>query len=72
MKIGELASATATKVETVRYYEKIGLLSAPTRSGGNYRQYVYASGDVAWVIDADVRYLTEIIRALPTARSPST
>ncbi len=29
MKIGELASATATKVETVRYYEKIGLLPPP-------------------------------------------
>ena len=31
MKIGELASATATKVETVRYYEKIGLLAPPAR-----------------------------------------
>ena len=32
MKIGELASATATKVETVRYYEKIGLLPPPART----------------------------------------
>ena len=31
MKIGELATATATKVETVRYYEKIGLLRPPAR-----------------------------------------
>lgn len=31
MKIGELANATATKVETVRYYEKIGLLPPPAR-----------------------------------------
>lgn len=37
--IGKLAKATDTKVETVRYYEKIGLLSAPARSGGNYRTY---------------------------------
>lgn len=29
MKIGELASLRATKVETVRYYEKIGLLPPP-------------------------------------------
>jgi DNA-binding transcriptional MerR regulator len=39
MKIGELARATATKVETVRFYEKIGLLPAPARTSANYRAY---------------------------------
>lgn len=39
MKIGELARATGAKVETVRYYETIGLLGAPARSEGNYRVY---------------------------------
>ena len=39
MKIGELARATSTKVETVRYYEKIGLLTAPDRTSSNYRSY---------------------------------
>ncbi len=39
MKIGALAKATGTKVETVRYYEKIGLLSAPARTTANYRDY---------------------------------
>ncbi len=39
MKIGELASATATNVETVRYYEKIGLLRPPARTAANYRAY---------------------------------
>ncbi|MBV1692396.1 helix-turn-helix domain-containing protein [Novosphingobium sp. G106] len=39
MKIGELAKATATKVETVRYYEQTGLLPAPARTQGNYRSY---------------------------------
>lgn len=39
MKIGELARITATKVETVRYYERIGLLGSPARSDGNYRLY---------------------------------
>jgi len=39
MKIGELANATATKVETVRYYEKIGLLPPPARTSANYRTY---------------------------------
>lgn len=39
MKIGELANATATNVETVRYYEKIGLLAPPARTAANYRAY---------------------------------
>lgn len=39
MKIGELGQATATKVETVRYYEKIGLLPPPARTAANYRAY---------------------------------
>ncbi|NBW75825.1 MAG: MerR family DNA-binding transcriptional regulator [Sphingomonadaceae bacterium] len=37
MTIGEFASATATKVETVRYCEKIGLLPPPVRAAANYR-----------------------------------
>lgn len=39
MKIGELAKATETKVETVRFYEKSGLLPPPARTSGNYRSY---------------------------------
>ena len=39
MKIGELARATGTKVETVRYYERIGVLPEPLRTEGNYRDY---------------------------------
>lgn len=39
LTIGKLAGATGTKVETIRYYEQIGLLSAPARSAANYRSY---------------------------------
>ncbi len=39
MTIGDLARATGTKVETVRYYERIGLMPAPRRTRGNYRSY---------------------------------
>lgn len=39
MKIGELARAAHCSTETVRFYEKAGLLSEPGRSEGNYRQY---------------------------------
>ena len=39
MKIGELAQAAQCTVETVRYYEKEGLLAAPARNAANYRSY---------------------------------
>lgn len=39
MKIGELAGLAACRVETVRYYEREGLLPAPIRTEGNYRDY---------------------------------
>ena len=39
MTIGQLAKATGTAVETVRYYEKIGLLPKVARTSGNYRSY---------------------------------
>jgi len=37
--IGEAARHSRVKVPTIRYYEQIGLLHAPPRSGGNRRQY---------------------------------
>lgn len=39
MKIGELSRATGTNIETIRYYERIGLLPAPLRTNANYRSY---------------------------------
>jgi Cd(II)/Pb(II)-responsive transcriptional regulator len=39
MKIGELANATDTPVETIRFYEREGLLPVAPRSAGNYRIY---------------------------------
>lgn len=39
MKIGDLASVTHCSVPTIRYYERVGLLPPPARSGGNYRLY---------------------------------
>jgi DNA-binding transcriptional MerR regulator len=39
VKIGELARVTGTKSETIRYYERVGLLPRPGRTGGNYRDY---------------------------------
>lgn len=40
MKIGELAARTGSNAETIRYYERIGLVPAPARTGSNYRDYL--------------------------------
>ncbi len=37
--IGWLAERTNTKVQTIRYYEQIGLMPTPPRSAGNRRLY---------------------------------
>jgi len=39
MKIGELASAAKCTTETIRFYEKQGLLPEAGRTSGNYRSY---------------------------------
>ena len=39
LNIGDLGKAIGTKVETIRYYERIGLLPKPARTAGNYRIY---------------------------------
>ncbi|QDQ28804.1 Cd(II)/Pb(II)-responsive transcriptional regulator [Chitinimonas arctica] len=39
MKIGELAQVARCTVETIRYYEKEGLLPEPERTAANYRSY---------------------------------
>ncbi|SDD95489.1 MerR family transcriptional regulator [Belnapia rosea] len=42
LTIGTLAKATGTNIETIRWYEKVGLLEAPDRTPGNYRAYTAA------------------------------
>lgn len=39
MRIGELGQATGVDIETIRYYEKAGLLTNPARSSNGYRAY---------------------------------
>jgi DNA-binding transcriptional MerR regulator len=39
MRIGELARQAGVDVQTVRYYEREGLLEAPARTGSGYRAY---------------------------------
>ncbi len=39
ISIGEMSRRTSVKVPTIRYYEQMGLISAPERSQGNQRRY---------------------------------
>lgn len=39
LQIGELARRTGCNVETIRYYEKVGMLAPPMRTEGGYRLY---------------------------------
>ncbi|MEH6582302.1 MAG: helix-turn-helix domain-containing protein [Halioglobus sp.] len=42
---GQLAKSTGVKGETIRYYEKCGLLDLPARTAGGHR--IYTAGHVA-------------------------
>ena len=44
MKISEAAASSGCHLETIRYYERIGLLPQPDRTGSGYR--VYGSADI--------------------------
>lgn len=39
LQIGELARRTGCNVDTIRYYEKVGMLAAPVRTEAGYRLY---------------------------------
>lgn len=39
MKIGKFSKVSGLTVETLRYYERIGLLGNPDRTPSGYRQY---------------------------------
>jgi len=69
MLIGELANTCGCPVETIRYYEKIGLLPNPMRTSNGYRsyddqhrkwlQFILRSRALGFTQD-EVRRLTEI------------
>lgn len=45
MKIGEAAATSGCHLETIRYYERIGLLPKTARAGNGYREYGTADVD---------------------------
>lgn len=50
VSIGSLAKRAGVSVETIRYYERAGLLPAPPRSGGGFRRYSPAHAERLWFI----------------------
>lgn len=70
MKISELSRASGVDVETIRYWEKAGLLPAPARQANGYRHYGSSELErLAFVrhcraLDmplADVRHLVDVL-----------
>ncbi len=74
MRIGELARQSGCDAETIRYYEREGLLDAPQREDNGYRRY----GDAHLVQLNFVRHcrslgmsLSDVRRLRDFARDPS-
>ena len=65
--IGRLAKETGIKVETIRYYEKYGLLSIPSRRTSGYREFTQKHiGQISFIKQAKTMGLTlrEILKLL--------
>ncbi|HEY5797487.1 MAG TPA: helix-turn-helix domain-containing protein [Bosea sp. (in: a-proteobacteria)] len=64
--IGTLAERTGVKVETIRYYEQVGLLPPPERSEGNQRRYGRRHAErLAFIKHArDLGFAVDAIRTL--------
>lgn len=45
MRIGELAQASGVPVKTLRYWEQVGVLDAPSRTPSGYREYSHSVAD---------------------------
>lgn len=66
LTIGDLGKATNTRVETIRYYERAGLLPKPARTDGNYRSYGHTElGRLSFIRRArDLGFSLDEVRAL--------
>ncbi|MFF4229864.1 heavy metal-responsive transcriptional regulator [Streptomyces sp. NPDC001820] len=59
MRIGDLATACGLTAKTIRFYEQAGLLHAPPRTSGGYRDYPSeAKSRLAFVRDSQSAGLT--------------
>jgi MerR family mercuric resistance operon transcriptional regulator len=72
LSIGRLAEATGVNLETIRYYERIGLMPEPARTEGGHRVYEAAhEGRLAFVRRGrDLGFTIDDIRALLALAEP--
>jgi MerR family transcriptional regulator, mercuric resistance operon regulatory protein len=69
LMIGELSDRTGVNIETIRYYERVGLFPAPPRTRGKHRAYdewhvrrlafIRRSRDLGFSLD-DIRALLQL------------
>ena len=81
MRIGELARAAGVKAETIRYYEREGVLASPPRTQANYRDYgpeharrlnfIRRARDLGFSMTR-IRELLELADGLPCGRHAGT
>lgn len=73
LTIGRLAAATGVNLETVRYYERIGLMPRPARTASGHRAYEQAHvRRLAFIRRArELGFSIEQIRALLALAEPS-
>ena len=64
--IGDLSRKSGCKVQTIRYYEQIGLLPLPLRTSGNHRVYgADQASRLAFIVNArELGFPLDSIRAL--------
>lgn len=71
MRSGELAAAAGVNVQTLRYYERRGLLPEPQRSPGGYRDYDEDAVALLRIVKAAQRLgftLDEVAELIDTGR----
>ncbi len=77
--IGELAARSGLKPQTIRYYERLGILSRPVRTAAGYRRYderaleelelVKAARSLGFSLN-EVKGILAVVRARPAHCSP--
>jgi DNA-binding transcriptional MerR regulator len=79
MRIGELARAAGVNIQTIRFYEREGLLRAPARTPSGYRSYeqrdldgilfIRRNHEIGFTL-AEIRQLMHLHAALETMPRP--
>jgi DNA-binding transcriptional MerR regulator len=73
MKIGQVADLAGVSVDTVRFYERRGILAAPPRTPSGYRNYTHATVEriqLARRLQQLGMTLDEVIDALHASERP--